>query len=135
MNRLISLSTFTSKHALFRQQYTMAIGTRRAISSTIHCRQNDVSTKTELEESMNHIEELFSIAKDELEYAEESQGTTYYHEERVAAEKAVKEVMSAYDAFLSELPSEEMRKEVETRVGMKMKELQMTFNALPDEEH
>ncbi|CAO3696464.1 hypothetical protein G6F70_009013 [Rhizopus microsporus] len=135
MNRLISLSTFTSKHALFRQQYTMAIGARRAISSTIHCRQNDVSTKTELEESMNHIEELFSIAKDELEYAEESQGTTYYHEERVAAEKAVKEVMSAYDTFLSELPSEEMRKEVETRVGMKMKELQMTFNALPDEEH
>jgi hypothetical protein len=36
---------------------------------------------------------------------------------------------------LNELPSEEMRKEVETRVGMKMKELQMTFNALPDEEH
>ncbi|RCH84393.1 hypothetical protein CU097_005533 [Rhizopus azygosporus] len=135
MNRLISLSTFTSKHALFRQQYTMSIGARRAISSTIHCRQNDVSTKTELEESMNHIEELFSVAKDELEYAEESQGTTYYHEERVAAEKAVKEVMSAYDTFLSELPSEEMRKEVETRVGMKMKELQMTFNALPDEEH
>ncbi|KAG1449331.1 hypothetical protein G6F46_010925 [Rhizopus delemar] len=84
---------------------------------------------------MNHIEELFSVAKDELEYAEESQGTTYYHEDRTGAEKAVSEVLNAYNAFIDKLPSDEMREEVKTKVGMKMKELKMSFDALPEESH
>lgn len=106
-----------------------------------------------MEESMNKIEELFSAAKDEvicrrdaceqnliawciqLEYADESQGTTYYHEDRTTAEKAVNEVLTAYNDFLDALPSDDMRNEVKTKVGMKMKELKMTFDALPEEGH
>jgi hypothetical protein len=70
-----------------------------------------------------------------LEYAEESQGTTYYHEDRTGAEKAVSEVLNAYNAFIDKLPSDEMREEVKTKVGMKMKELKMSFDALPEEGH
>lgn len=105
-----------------------------------------------MEKSMNQIEELFGAAKDEvkrkfsrsfintnalkqLEYAEESQGSIYYHEDRTTAEKAVQDVLNAYDVFLKELPSDEMRNEVKTKVGMKIKELKMTFDALPEEGH
>lgn len=70
-----------------------------------------------------------------MEYAEESQGTTYYHEDLTTAGKAVDEVMTAYNEFLDSLPSDDMRNEVNSKVGMKMKELKMAFEGLPEEGH
>lgn len=70
-----------------------------------------------------------------MEYADESQGSVYYHEDRTTAEKAVSDVLVEYNRFLEELPSDEMRNEVKTKVGMKMRELKMTFDALPEEGH
>ncbi|CAO3699701.1 unnamed protein product [Rhizopus stolonifer] len=135
MNRFLSLSVFTTKYTLTTNPFRAAVNVKRAFSITGCNRNSDVSTKTDLENSMNQIEELFSTAKDELECAEESQGTTYYHEDKSGAEKAVSEVLNAYDTFLLDLPSDEMRNEVQTKVGMKMKELKMTFDSLPEEGH
>ncbi|KAG0168321.1 hypothetical protein DFQ28_004992 [Apophysomyces sp. BC1034] len=90
---------------------------------------------SQVERSMNRIEELFSAAKDEMEYAEESQGSVYYHEDYKTAEKAVKECLEAYDTFLKELPTDEMRNEMKTKVDMKLRELSMAFKALPEEGH
>ncbi|KAK4519162.1 uncharacterized protein ATC70_009394 [Mucor velutinosus] len=127
MSRLVSLSlftrSFTRQHLIFRPSHA------RYSSTPI------VESKVNMEESMNKIEELFSAAKNELEYADESQGTTYYHEDLATAEKAVNEVLTAYNDFLEALPSDDMRNEVKTKVGMKMKELKMTFDALPEEGH
>lgn len=75
------------------------------------------------------------LKRRQIEYAEESQGTTYYHEDLTTAEKAVTDVLTAYDDFLTSLPTDEMRSEVKTKVGMKIKELKMTFDALPEEGH
>ncbi|KAF7722847.1 hypothetical protein EC973_002649 [Apophysomyces ossiformis] len=80
---------------------------------------------------MNHIEELFTAAKDEMEYADESQGSVYYRDDYQTAKKAVKECLEAYEAFLQELPTDEMRNEVRTKTGMKVRELKMAFEALP----
>ncbi|KAI8368272.1 uncharacterized protein BYT42DRAFT_586008 [Radiomyces spectabilis] len=91
--------------------------------------------KERMEAAMNKIEELFAAAKDEMEYAEESQGSVYYHEDRVTAEKAVKDCIDAFDTFLKDLPTDEMRAEVQGKVGMKIKELKMAFEALPEEGH
>lgn len=71
----------------------------------------------------------------QLECADESQGTVYYHEDRTTAEKAVADVLQAYDSFLKELPSEEMRNVVKSKVDMKIRELKMTFESLPEEGH
>ncbi|KAI8984358.1 hypothetical protein BDF20DRAFT_859529 [Mycotypha africana] len=86
-----------------------------------------------MEESMNQIEQLYSEAKDEIEYAEDSQGTTYYHEDLATAGKAVDEVFDAYDKFIQSLPTEDMKKEVKQKVDLKMEELKMAFAALPEE--
>lgn len=117
-------------------------------------RYSTVSSAKNMEEAMNNIEELFSAAKDEvrvinaplflnetnffhvphqMEYAQESVGSVYYHEDRVTAENAVKECLKAFDNFLKDLPSDEMRNEVQAKVGMKLKELKMEFEALPEE--
>ncbi|KAI9499568.1 hypothetical protein BDB00DRAFT_794503 [Zychaea mexicana] len=86
-----------------------------------------------MEEAMNNIEELFSAAKDEMEFAHESVGSVYYHEDRVTAEIAVGECLQAFDKFLTDLPTDEMREEVQSKVGMKIKELQMEYESLPEE--
>ncbi|KAG2197589.1 hypothetical protein INT46_000863 [Mucor plumbeus] len=127
MNRFISLSLFTKSFT--RQNLIFRPNNARLFSTPV------VDSKVNMEESMNKIEELFSAAKDELEYAEESQGTTYYHEDLSTAEKAVNQVLTAYNDFLDALPSDDMRNEVKTKVGMKMKELKMTFDSLPEEGH
>ncbi|KAI9275471.1 hypothetical protein BDA99DRAFT_419237, partial [Phascolomyces articulosus] len=89
--------------------------------------------KQNMEEAMNNIEELFSIAKDEMEYALESVGSVYYHEDRATAEKAVHDCLGAFDKFLMDLPTDEMRNEVQGKVGMKIKELKMEYESLPEE--
>lgn len=70
-----------------------------------------------------------------MEYADESQGSVYYHEDRTTAEKAVADVLEAYDVLLKELPSDDMRNVVKSKVDMKLRELKMTFEALPEEGH
>ncbi|KAI9266342.1 hypothetical protein EDC94DRAFT_603468 [Helicostylum pulchrum] len=121
MNRFVKTSLFLK--ATYRP--ISFVGTIRPFSTE----------KKEIELSMDKIEELFSAAKDELEYADESQGSVYYHEDLTTAEKAVSEVLSEYERFLKELPSDDMRNEVKSKVGMKMRELKMTFDALPEEGH
>ncbi|KAI8354652.1 hypothetical protein BD560DRAFT_426714 [Blakeslea trispora] len=96
---------------------------------------SSADTRADMEANMNKIEELYSAAKDELEYADESQGTTYYEEDRSTAKKAVDDVLVAYGEFLQDLPSEEMKQEVNIKVGMKIKELKATFEALPEVGH
>ncbi|ORX49103.1 hypothetical protein DM01DRAFT_1338288 [Hesseltinella vesiculosa] len=88
-----------------------------------------------MEMAMNTIEDLFAIAKDEMEYAEESHGSTYYQDDHATAHKAVKDCLAAYDTFLTDLPTDELRNEVETKVGMKIKELKMAFDAMPLDDH
>ncbi|CEP17232.1 hypothetical protein [Parasitella parasitica] len=127
MNRSLSLSLFTKAFA--RQNLILRPGHARLFSTPI------IDSKSSMEDSMNRIEELFSAAKDELEFAEESQGTTYYHEDLTTAGKAVNQVLAAYEEFLDTLPSDDMRNEVKTKVGMKMKELKMAFDSLPEEGH
>ncbi|CAO3600624.1 unnamed protein product [Absidia cylindrospora] len=70
-----------------------------------------------------------------MEYAEESHGSVYYEEDHVTAKKAVDECLDAYNNFLKDLPSDDMRQEVQGKVGMKLKELKMAFEALPVDDH
>ncbi|KAI8072226.1 uncharacterized protein B0P05DRAFT_549395 [Gilbertella persicaria] len=124
MNKFVNLSLFTSKTL-----------TRR-VCAQCHVRLlSTMDSQAQMEATMNKIEDLFSAAKDELEYAEESQGTTYYEEDRSTAKKAVEDVLQAYDQFLQDLPTQDMKTEVNTKVGMKIKELKMTFEALPEVGH
>ncbi|KAI9303651.1 hypothetical protein BJ944DRAFT_231981 [Cunninghamella echinulata] len=109
------------------------IARRGFINSSVN--YTDIDTKAGMEKAMNEIEELFGIAKDEMEYAEESHGSVYYQEEYTTAKNAVEECLNAYDTFLKELPTDEMRNEVNGKVGMKLKELKMAFEALPLDDH
>lgn len=70
-----------------------------------------------------------------MEYAEESHGSVYYQEDHATAKKAVDDCLDAFDAFVKDLPTDAMRQEVQGKVGMKLKELKMAFDALPVDDH
>lgn len=86
-----------------------------------------------VEEAINNIEELFGAAKDEMEFAVESQGSVYYHEDRATAQKAVEECLDAFDKLLEELPDDTARDQVRGKIGMKLRELKMEYESLPEE--
>ncbi|KAG2225020.1 hypothetical protein INT45_003220 [Circinella minor] len=147
--QLATLSTtrrITNSYSRLRIQPATILHGNRSLTSTITPLPLGVTTKRaftvttvnfqaqqSMEEDMNNIEELFSIAKDEMEYAQESIGSVYYHEDRVTAENAVNECLEAFNKFLADLPSDEMRNEVQGKVGMKIKKLKMEYDSLPEE--
>ncbi|KAI8096204.1 uncharacterized protein BX664DRAFT_323381 [Halteromyces radiatus] len=107
----------------------------RCISTTRVRPSHDLQSKADMEKAMNDIEDLYAAAKDEMEYAEESQGSVYYQEDHGTAKKAVQQCLDAYDTFLKELPTNDMRQEVQGKVGFKLKELKMALDALPQDDH
>ncbi|SAM03232.1 hypothetical protein [Absidia glauca] len=108
---------------------------RRGVATTMPLRSSDLETRADMEKAMNEIEDLFGAAKDEMEYAEESHGSVYYQEDHATAKKAVDECLDAFDTFVKDLPTDAMRQEVQGKVGMKLKELKMAFDALPVDDH
>ncbi|KAI8062398.1 hypothetical protein BC940DRAFT_308916 [Gongronella butleri] len=107
----------------------------RTLTTTLPCRSQPLDSKENMEAAMNEVEDLFGVAKDEMEYAEESHGSVYYQEDYDGAKQAVQDCLDAYDGFLKDLPSDELRNEVQAKVGMKIKELKMAFDALPLDDH
>ncbi|KAJ2658965.1 hypothetical protein IWW48_003763 [Coemansia sp. RSA 1200] len=86
-------------------------------------------SKVDLKEEIQQITDLAMTAKDEMEFAEESRNSVYYNEEKKAAHEAVDEMTSAYNSLLGRL-EEKDRASVEMSIGMKIKEIQTTYDIM-----
>ncbi|KAJ2725110.1 hypothetical protein GGI07_001480 [Coemansia sp. Benny D115] len=94
------------------------------------------SSAVDLDKEIEAITDLAATAKDEMDFAEESRNSVYYNEDKQAAHEAVDRMSIAYKNLLERL-SEGDRKTIETRIGMRIKEIQsayeiMTLNDLED---
>ncbi|KAJ1648713.1 hypothetical protein J3B02_006295 [Coemansia erecta] len=92
--------------------------------------------KADLDKEIERMTDLATIAKDEMDFAEESRNSVYYNEDKQAAHKAVDEMTIAYNELLQRLSAED-KKAIETRIGMRIKEIQnayeiMTLNDLEE---
>ncbi|KAJ1999917.1 hypothetical protein GGI04_004369 [Coemansia thaxteri] len=90
----------------------------------------------DLDKEIEAITDLATTAKDEMDFAEESRNSVYYNDDKMAAHDAVEEMSAAYNALLMRL-SDSDRSTIETRIGMRIKEIQsayeiMTLNDLED---
>jgi hypothetical protein len=83
----------------------------------------DVQKETE------KIYELYSLAMDEINYAEDSRGSPYYNGDRIAA----KEAIAAFcEGYLSLLQNNSNNKEhLKQTLGLKKKSLEAKFESLP----
>ncbi|KAJ3189229.1 hypothetical protein HDU85_002854 [Gaertneriomyces sp. JEL0708] len=86
----------------------------------------------DVNKEVENISELFAAARDELEYAEEAKGTTYYNEDRQTAQKAVEDTLAAYAQLKARLSTDAERKDVERRIGLRMAELRAQLDALTE---
>ncbi|KAI8913956.1 hypothetical protein DFJ77DRAFT_440844 [Powellomyces hirtus] len=83
---------------------------------------------------VDSIAEMFSVAREELEYAQESKGTTYYDEDKEGAQKAVEETIAAYENLKSRLPTDADRADLQRRLGLRILELKAQLDALTQED-
>eukprot|EP00613_Pedinella_sp_CCMP2098_P001225 CAMPEP_0171628036 /NCGR_PEP_ID=MMETSP0990-20121206/21170_1 /TAXON_ID=483369 /ORGANISM="non described non described, Strain CCMP2098" /LENGTH=129 /DNA_ID=CAMNT_0012196089 /DNA_START=109 /DNA_END=498 /DNA_ORIENTATION=- len=88
-----------------------------------------------LRKRMDNLADLFVEARDELEMADESKGTTYYNEDSEQAMSAVAEAVSEYKSILASL-EEPARGEFQRGNGLKMAQLEGELEMLlTDDDH
>ncbi|KAJ2359243.1 hypothetical protein IWW50_006229 [Coemansia erecta] len=94
------------------------------------------SSKSDLDKEIEEITDLATVAKDEMDFALESRNSVYYNDDKQTAHEAVDQMTEAYTSLLGRL-SDADRRSIETRIGMKIKEIQsayeiMTLNDIED---
>ena len=82
---------------------------------------------------MESLTELYSTAKDEFEIAAEEteKKTVYAADDREAAADALKMLQDGYEKALKE-SSPEVSKEVQSRVGQRIRELESAIKAMEE---
>ena len=96
--------------SLLSKRTSMATATTKTIGS---------AERQRLETEIN---QLFSEAREEIESALESVGTTYFNEDALLAKGLVSETIERYDLLLSKCEASE-REKVQRAMGLKMEQL------------
>ncbi|KAI9500012.1 hypothetical protein BX070DRAFT_176395, partial [Coemansia spiralis] len=86
-------------------------------------------TGTDLDKEIEVISDLAATAKDEMDFAEESRNSVYYNEDKTAAHHAVDDMTNTYAKLLDRLSNDD-RQSVESRIGMKIKEIQAAYEIM-----
>ncbi|KAG0337506.1 hypothetical protein BG000_005331 [Podila horticola] len=87
----------------------------------------------DIDKSVQEITDLFMVARDELEYAEEARGSVYYNDDKETARAAVQECLDTYDVLLKDC-SQEQKLDIQRKIGLKIMELKSQLDALNAEE-
>eukprot|EP00617_Octactis_speculum_P012773 CAMPEP_0185776928 /NCGR_PEP_ID=MMETSP1174-20130828/87648_1 /TAXON_ID=35687 /ORGANISM="Dictyocha speculum, Strain CCMP1381" /LENGTH=84 /DNA_ID=CAMNT_0028465105 /DNA_START=291 /DNA_END=545 /DNA_ORIENTATION=- len=78
---------------------------------------------------MDDLADLFVEAREEIELADESKGTTYFNDEALGAQEAVVAALDEYADILGSL-EEPMRGEFQRSNGLKMEQLKAELEIL-----
>lgn len=87
------------------------------------------TTEDSLDARLDAVNRLFSAAREDLEDAQEDEGTVHFEESYNAAYKSVEETLQEFDAVLASL-EEEKRGSVRRSMGLKMEQLKAELGAL-----
>jgi hypothetical protein len=79
------------------------------------------------------INDMFVEARDEIEYAQEEAGTTYFNDTYNGAKEMVDSVVTEFDGLLASL-DDEQRGRLQRAMGMKIEQLKAELKQL-DELH
>lgn len=75
--------------------------------------------------------EIYQLALDELNYAEDSRGSLYYSGDRVAAKEAIEHCVEAYQLILEQSVTLEQQDKLKSTIGIKISQLVNKFDSLP----
>ncbi|KAI9480795.1 MAG: hypothetical protein EXX96DRAFT_564163 [Benjaminiella poitrasii] len=86
------------------------------------------------EQQLEKVYELYSLAMDEINYAEDSRGSRYYDGDRIAAKEAIDQCEEAYSSLLLLLLShnhETYLLHLQATIGFKIADLKSRYTLLP----
>ncbi|KAI8367462.1 uncharacterized protein BYT42DRAFT_617890 [Radiomyces spectabilis] len=95
------------------------------------------SHTSSLSSSSNHaidlekIKRLYTLAVDEVNYAEDSRGSAYYQGDLISAREAIDDCINAFMELIQETTDPSLQASVRATIAHKMTELQNRYDALP----
>jgi len=107
---------------------------RMMVTRTFHSSNRNLSSALspdEVKKGMQSLTDQFMEARELLEDARESIGTTYFSEDMLEAQAAVKDTLAEYKELLSKL-SDKQREDVVRTIGLRMEELKAQEQALEE---
>ncbi|KAJ3160655.1 hypothetical protein HDU86_000414 [Geranomyces michiganensis] len=138
MNRLTSACNLAARLAIrpvtVRPPSSLSSFRTVGSGSSQLLRQYSTTPAVDVDKEISAIAEMFTIAREELEYVTESKGTTYYNDDKEAAQQAVEETIAAYESLKARLPSDVERGDLQRRLGLRILELKAQLDALTAEE-
>ncbi|KAI8647091.1 hypothetical protein BD408DRAFT_409190 [Parasitella parasitica] len=109
---------------------------RRRNSSNASATLEDVAhtptTSVDYCQGLERLQSLYTLAIDELDYAEDSQGSSYYSGDRVAAREAIDDCANAYFELLRRTADPVAREGLQTSMAPKLLKIQKRIAALPN---
>jgi hypothetical protein len=81
-----------------------------------------------IQKEIEKIYSLYNLAMDELNYAEDSQGSPYYSGDLIAAKEAIDHCQEAFSILLRDYNEEY---QLQSTIGLKISTLQTRYQSLP----
>lgn len=100
-----------------------------APSRSLLSSQTNGSNAVDYQSEMDRINDMFVEARDEIQYAQEDAGTTYFNDSYDGARDLVQTVLHEFDDLLGRLGEEE-RGRVRRAMGLKMEQLKAELGQL-----
>ncbi|CAO3616161.1 unnamed protein product [Cunninghamella blakesleeana] len=83
------------------------------------------------EKESARMDQLYQIAMDEISYAEDSQGSRYYHGDIISAKEAMDDCAQAIVSLLHQVSDRQLHDHLHATLTPKLLSLQSRFDALP----
>ncbi|CEP12739.1 hypothetical protein [Parasitella parasitica] len=131
----MSVGTFDSNVSI-RDKFRHVIPFfRRRNSSNTSASIEDVAhtpiTSVDYCQQLDKLQALYILAIDELNYAEDSQGSSYYSGDRVTAREAIDDCANAYYELLRHTSDAVARESLRSSMAPKLLKIQKRMNTLP----
>ncbi|KAI9356138.1 hypothetical protein BD770DRAFT_390534 [Pilaira anomala] len=92
--------------------------------SNASCVTTTSTINEDMDKEIERLYELYNFAMDEINYAEDSRGSLYYHGDRIAAKEAIDECNETYQNLIQKF-------EIDSTIAYKISTLQVKFDSLP----
>ncbi|KAJ8652168.1 hypothetical protein O0I10_012226 [Lichtheimia ornata] len=94
------------------------------------CNASDL-TDNDVKEEIDHLQRLYLLALDELNFAQDSMGSLYYEGDRITAHEAINDCTNTFMRLLSRISDIDQRRHLRLTIIPKLVDLQEQYNQLP----
>ncbi|KAI7877705.1 hypothetical protein K492DRAFT_197468 [Lichtheimia hyalospora FSU 10163] len=88
-------------------------------------------TDNDVKNEIEHLQRLYLLALDELNFAQDSMGSLYYEGDRITAHEAIDDCTNTFMRLLQRISDIDLRHHLHLTMTPKLVDLQEQYNQLP----